>query len=385
MPWAFLCALLVFLACELAVRAAPARAVVPYLSTGRSTYPAVRHFVEKDGPAEVAVVGSSRARESVAAPELRAACETALGRSLTVGNYASPAASADEVESIVRILVGQARKPALILYGISPLQLSTKAAAVRHAGRLWLLADWERERPKLAKASAERMRAMALHNEVGRWSKLYAYRDMAWIRLRALLGSEAIHSNPLLGELTYQQVRQPERRLSDHPVRDAAVRNYLRPRMQGDRLPLGGRASRHFESILSLCEEAGVPIVVYEVPLSETLRRNYPPGTLERMRRIVQELTNAHRVPYLRAEDLGASFDETQFRDLSHLNLEGARRLTAILAEKAAIPALKGELAWVDRPVPPAPEGELLPEEGEGDELLLEEELDPEAGAFDDE
>lgn len=383
MPWAFLGALFLFLACELGVRAAPARAVVPYLSTGRSTYPAIRHFVEEEGPAEIAVIGSSRARESMAAPELRAACELALARPLTVGNYASPAASADEVEAIVRILVGQERKPALVLYGISPLQLSTKAAAVQHAGRLWLLEDWERERPKLSEAAAERMRSMALHNEVGRWSRLYAYRDMAGIRLRALLGREAVHSNPLLGELTYQQVHQPERRLSDHPVRDAAVRNYLRPRMQGDRLPLGGRATRNFESILALCKEAGVPIVVYEVPLSETLRRNYPPGTLDRMRRIAQELTNAYRVPYLRAEDLGASFDETQFRDLSHLNLDGARRLTAILAEKAVIPALRGELAWEDRPVPPAPADE--PSSLEEDELLLEDALELEAGSSDDE
>ncbi|MCL4210478.1 MAG: hypothetical protein KJZ68_07425 [Phycisphaerales bacterium] len=367
-PWALVAALLVVLACEGAVRVAPSRWVIPYVNAGDSTYPAVRHFIEKDGPAEVAVVGSSRARESIAAPDLRAACEAALGRTVTVGNYASPAAGADEVDSIVRVLLSQRRKPKLILYGISPLQLSTKAAAARHAGRLWTLDDWEREAATLPANAARRLRAMAMHNEAGRWCRLYAYRDIAWIRLRALLGWESIHSNPIAGDLTFQQVDEPDRRLADHPVRDAFVQRYLRPRMQGNRHPLGGEASRRFESILSQCRDAGVTIIVYEVPLSETLRRNYPRGTLEQMRRIAQRLTNKYRAPYLHIEDLGETFDETVFRDLSHLNVHGARRLTAILAQKAVIPALKGELKWVSRPVPPRPEGLGTPRGGEDDE-----------------
>ena len=347
------------------MRIAPTRWVVPYVGAGTSTYPALRTILEEEGPAEVVIVGSSRARDSIAAPDLAAACSEALGRRVSVGNYASPAATADEVEFILRFVFAQERKPAVILYGISPSQLSPLTAAVHRAGRMWRLADWERESSTLHAAHVGRAREIAVQNELGWWCRLYGYRDSVGQYLRQLLGAEPRHSNPILGQLSDQHASDPDARLGDAPRDDAEVRALLRPEMRDGRYPLGGEAARHFESVLTACRDAGVTLVVYEVPLTDSLVRSFPRGTLERMRRIALRLANEHRAHYVQVEDLGVRFDETLFRDLSHMNLEGARRLTDRLARRVVVPALRGELAWQPRELPALPEGVDASADGE--------------------
>jgi hypothetical protein len=100
------------------------------------------------------------------------------------------------------------------------------------------------------------------------------------------------------------------------------------------------------------------------------------------MRRITQRLCLKHEVPFIHVEDLGEEFTDEDFRDLSHLNLGGATKLTRVLARLAVIPALKEEAPWRTRLLP---EGErrAVPEEDapeeEPGEIIV-----PEGGAIDD-
>ncbi len=53
-------------------------------------------------------------------------------------------------------------------------------------------------------------------------------------------------------------------------------------------------------------------------------------------------LSEESEVAYLSTEDLGLQFEHRDFREQSHLNLRGARKLTTGLTEVVVLPWLEG-------------------------------------------
>ena len=96
-------------------------------------------------------------------------------------------------------------------------------------------------------------------------------------------------------------------------------------------------------AILALCQEAGVPILLFEIPMSRDLVRLLPMGTMEIFRHAARGLAKQADVPFVELENLGLVFEDEDFYEASHLNLRGARKLTRALSEQVLLPTLRGQ------------------------------------------
>ena len=76
-PWALILAIAAVACVEIVFRSAEPRALIPY-DLGRLEYEATAQFLEIYGPAEVSIIGSSRAREGIAVPVLADRLTSAL-------------------------------------------------------------------------------------------------------------------------------------------------------------------------------------------------------------------------------------------------------------------------------------------------------------------
>ncbi|MFQ5490587.1 MAG: hypothetical protein ACE5GE_07685, partial [Phycisphaerae bacterium] len=112
------------------MRQVPLPLLIPY-AMGSLEYHGVADHLEVAGPAQVCVIGSSRAREAIVPPRMAKVCHDRLGRSVTVANYACAGARAAENESLIKYMLRQG-KPEFILYGLSPRQLLERDAPRSH-------------------------------------------------------------------------------------------------------------------------------------------------------------------------------------------------------------------------------------------------------------
>jgi len=351
-PWALLTAVAILVAAEAAVRAQEPSTLIPYENTGRNAYSALRDYLDAYGPAEVSFVGSSRGREAIVVPEVRRLLEESLGRDVRVANYSSPAAAADEVAQITRLILRQETKPRFIVYGVSPLQVARKALRTTHSGELWYLRDWWREQrrnpqgPRILGVVPDydyHLLPEVIRNDIALHCKTFAYREKIALVVRELTSEYEQAPCPINGELTEKQVVKPDLSIAQRPIRDRRVQRYLRKRMRGGEYPIGGRQTQHVEEIIRMCEDAGVQLIFYEIPLAGILVEHMPEGTVEETRDIVGRLAEAHDVPFARVSDLETSFGEGDFREQSHMNLPGAARLSRLLAERVILPRYSRE------------------------------------------
>ena len=92
-------------------------------------YRALGPELEAFGPAQVSIVGSSRAREGLLLPLLHRHLEREPGAAPSVASYAIGGARAAEVELVVRKLLAADAPPDLIVYGLTPAPASRQEAA----------------------------------------------------------------------------------------------------------------------------------------------------------------------------------------------------------------------------------------------------------------
>jgi hypothetical protein len=101
------------------------------------------------------------------------------------------------------------------------------------------------------------------------------------------------------------------------------------------------RQERRLDAILQRCREAGVPLVLFEVPTAPILRAHLPEGAYRRYRVAVARAAEAHGVPFVTVEDLGLELTARDFREQSHLNQGGGTKLTRAVAQRVVLPALR--------------------------------------------
>jgi hypothetical protein len=373
-PWALLIALAVVLLAEVTARLLSPTWVIPYENTGRNAYSAVRQHLHATGAAEVGFLGSSRGREAIVAPLVRELAAAELGRDLRVGNYSSPAGAVDENEMITRLVFRAGEPhPRMLLLGLSPLEMSVEALETDHAGELWEFQDWLRavrrnldsyyneppgrmrgiprsERREIRRETPRRLNTIlrlellpeVIRNEIERVSALFAYRDRARLIGREWFTSFRTPPCPIAGDLTESQAFKAERTIDSLRVTAEFVQRYLAKRMDEERHPMGGRQTENLRSIIKQCREHGTMIVMYELPLSAILKQHYPEGTFDEFKRLVRSIGAEEKTPFVELDDLGLSFDDSHFRDHSHMNMPGAERLTSAIVEQVIAPMLAG-------------------------------------------
>jgi hypothetical protein len=334
-------AALIVLTVEIVLHCLPTGALLGY-GDGLGSYYEVRHSIELQGAAEVAILGESRAREAVLMPMLDGLCETLLGRDVRTANYACPDARTTEMLLVTKEMLGSARKPALVMYLISPRGLLRNDRNLQREEVFGVFPDVCAGNSALALASLAERPMWDLRNGLQKVSYTFRYR----YRFRNFLASAPRQRemlSPIQGDYTTWQRYVSNRSLVSHPVSDAHIRDYVARLLdENGEYVLGDSRVAALRDIAKLCAEAGVELVLVSAPISDDLARLKPAGLMERFDGTVRTVAEEMGVRYLTAADLGVSLDRGDFREQSHLNRNGAEKMTRALVEQIIVPELSG-------------------------------------------
>ena len=335
-PWALLMALGILVVVEVLFRRVLFHGRVIY-HAGAREYLLAAEQLKSPGPANVCFVGSSRARESIAAPEVKRLLE-ARGLRHTVANYALGGAQAQESYWAVRKMLAGKRKPDLILYGVSPRQFLGRGEHFSSAAFLWDLRDW-REQVGLHGMEAGKLLPKVIRNELRQRWVTFAARDARKQILLRILGRET-DPCPIIGQLTPWQKLKPDVSLATSPVDEQDVRNYIATNTRRQRYADPTQVG-YVEKTIRLCREAGVPLVLFEVPVADILRRCYPEGTYDHFYRTIAVFQHRYDVPFVSMAKLKPELTDKHFREPSHTNYGGAVRFTRALTRQVILPRLR--------------------------------------------
>ena len=171
-----------------------------------------------------------------------------------------------------------------------------------------------------------------IRNEIGARYITFGCREVVGNMIAHLVCGERTPPCPIAGRYSESQNRKRQRSLEEKPVTQRRVINYLEKRLEGDQYPMGGRQLDHFRSIIQQCKDNDVTLIVYELPQPMIMEESYPQGTTREFIRMVRDMTREADVPFVRYEsELGLTFTDADFREQSHMNNDGALRLTEAL------------------------------------------------------
>ena len=324
-------ACLMLVSVEAGVRRINPRSLMRY-EESVDAYRIVRQTLDTEGAPDICFVGSSRCRDGVVMPVVAKACWPA-----TVGNFSLPGATALVVRLSVRRIVNADPKPRLILYGVTPRQLRAYIPEQIGGGVEGLVGPGDL--PMLAMtpdASAHDMFEATLRNGISSRVRAISFRD--GLKARVFRPETKQRPYHMHGALSAAQVPKKQPRLCDNPYTPERARTYVYPDGGEDNRVYVDSQLTHIEGIMDLCADAGVPLVLFEIPSSATLERALPEGMLVQATEKIAAVAEKKGVRFVRLSDMGLAFTEADFRDISHLNNTGARRLTDALLESVILP-----------------------------------------------
>jgi hypothetical protein len=246
--------------------------------------------------------------------------------------------------------------PRIILCGVTPRTLLENDRRWTRSALYWDWSDW-RERFAEDRPTALSVWPVVARNWIGGFWQTLRYRDKPLVLIDELWVYYERHRDagptlslgdflagrtfpsPLNGDLTARQAFD-EVSLATRPIPEERVENYVAALLTDGRYPMGERRIRELRALAEVCDARGVPLMFYEVPVAEILQRHLPedvyPRFYEHMRRI-DETTPASFLPL---DSLGVRFEDADFAEQSHVNLQGARKLTRALLTLPVLEAL---------------------------------------------
>lgn len=346
-PWALGLALVLLAIVELALRQIPVSDLIPY-DNGATEYHAVARFLETVGPAEISVIGSSRAREAIVASEVSRLCQARLGRSVSVANYACSGARATENEALVEFLLARGQ-PKLLLYGVSPRQLLERDEPREQFALFWDWPAWWRHY-RQDPQQIGKLLPVVIRNTVGQWYRTLRYRrkaavvvhdllialragDVSSRTLRDLAAGRYLPSPPN-GQRSRWHASRPDLSLVQREVSEERVRLYVQRLLYDGKYFIEGTQPQRVQHIISMCNQAGVKLALVEVPLNDLLLRHLPPGAHSVFRATMRSLADAGGVTFVASDEFDVEFTDHEFLDQSHLNYRGALRYTQALFDR---------------------------------------------------
>ena len=338
LPTALLLSLVILLIVEVWLRLAPPRTALLY-ALGPQEYWALQHHVDTFGPADVCMVGSSRAREAFVAPELARLLREGRQEPVRVGNYALSSSYSGETRGIIRQLLRGPRKPKLVVYGVTSVQLVSPRQPFRNTSLLWYLADWRRQFASDGRQVVPYL-PRTIRNEIRKRSLTFRWREGIGSALKKTLLGKRPASCPIEGELTLRQYDKPEVVVPQKAELMERTRDE-RERQDGEeRHWMDQRQCRSMIETAQQCQQAGVPLVFLELRTSSLLAGGGPESVKSEFRTFVRDVADRHGARFVAFEDLGIRLDDTQFRDPEHTNLRGALQVTRAFTRKVVLPHL---------------------------------------------
>ncbi len=288
----------------------------PWVVTG-GEYTTVNRVVTAWPPADVVVVGNSRAREAVNAAVLGLLLRVPKN---AIRNYAVSAANAQMEYALVRLMHDMHKLPRVILFPVSPRDI---AGGGRSAASFLPLSDGQ---------SATKL--ISIKSLAG-WAGAIAGRHVRLLWLGARLSRSVPRSVPALGDMTTNQrshrgyvKRNEERSAAENPPNVFEIADYMRDTELAGAGQLDPDAKLWAQRAIHLARESGCSVIVAELPLSSRFRASYPPGVYEDFVSFFQRTCDAEAVPFVRLQDLGDPFNDLDIADAAHMNWTGAQKFT---------------------------------------------------------
>jgi len=341
-PRALLVAIVLVVLAEGILHVVPKRQLLGY-GKGLAAYSEVRHQIEDFGASDIAVLGSSRGRESLLMPELRRLASEITGDEVTASNYSCPDGKADELALVVQKLTSGERKPRLVLCMVSPRILhGDDMNAQRREVLGWRDTTADTRMESLFTHPTNQLFWQVRESIEARYLT-FRHRNR-FRRLATGFFRNRRYESPVLGGLTEWQVHTPRRSLVSRPVSEARVRGYVDRLLdeQGDYV-FGAPRIAGLKEVAGICSRAGVPFAFVEVPVSGMLQSHYPADLYPRFHQAMNEIAAVGGHPFAEIDDMQVVFGPQDFREQSHLNLAGAGKLTQAVFASVVVPVLGGE------------------------------------------
>lgn len=332
-------ALVLLAALEIGLRFVNPLQLLPY-ELGWYSLLSSRVLVQSSGPPEVVVVGSSRTQYSILGPLLSEELQDRSGRPTTVGNFGVGGGHSMEIEPMLRFLLRRPEKPRLIVYGLTIEQVSFDTTYNERSTIFWNLSDWARARGTFG-SDMDELLPYVIRSSATEYSFLMRYRRRPTVLLHDLHRGHRL-GNPLTGGLVAGHT-DPELMTTTIDVTDDLRRNVAQ-HIETEHLvdgvyPMNPAKLELVENVLRECVDAGIGVVLFEVPNSPLFDEYLPPGTASGFNEIARELAEEIGATFYSLADLGIHPTADEFRDTVHLNTAGATRLTRALA--ARLPELR--------------------------------------------
>lgn len=342
-PWGAVWAVAFFALVELGFRMLPASFFLTFDQNDygdRETldYDAVGLAVELLEPPDVAVLGTSRAREGVPAPRLASRLEAALGRPVEVRNDGIAAGRIDISLAVLERMIAEGHVPHVLVLAIDGSDLRDQAPHPERARMVTLatLPDQMRRDGSLSETELTHVLGNSIGLRMADARETLRYR---WIR-RGSQTAEAFEAmNPSLGGMS-QWNRDflaefgdladddlPDGRLDPDRVR-MTIRGYV----------IAPRAVERLHAFLDLAAAHGVQVVLAEIPASSPVRRKKVSRVISQLR---VELGADDERPCVHvwmasAIDVDGEFPARFYRDPSHLNAAGGTHFVELIAPTVA-------------------------------------------------
>jgi hypothetical protein len=255
-------------------------------------------------------------------------------------NASLPLGTTTEVWHLVEH--GLPTPPRLLVYGITASDLNDNR--VTPEGPCYLMdagdvAEWVRERPQSATWC---LRHYAGERVSRLWS-LYYYRD--GIRCWAAERAEGLRPGLCPEAAAEARLRRAD---GERMYRGELITCLVGPATRLDCLKAAGRVYDLFpylerfqlgqhlaclHRLLDWAEARGVPVVLFDVPVSADLEERLWPGPFARYREALAEVERSRGVTVLRPTRAAVGIDDADFSDWVHLNATGAERLSRWLRD----------------------------------------------------
>lgn len=345
-PRAFFVTILVLLSVEGCLRVPePQHLISGYLNSALRELYTVIDCIDLLGPADVCFVGSSRTREGILMPEVQEVLIENNFDNLSVANYACSGIVADEVNAIIKCLLQSQKKPKIVLYGLSPRQLWGYQSRLEHASLFWNTSDWWINKNQTGGLMWKHL-PRVMKNTIRQYCWTFRFRGT--LAQRIMTPFDQPIPSPMKGELSFNHTHSPDRSLLTDPISEQQIQTYInRLVVKAHRpfYPIGDNRIAKLMDLIEYCQDLGVKLVIFEIPLPTILWQHLPPGLHNEFVEKIETIVKKSEVTWVSIESLSVGFSDAHFREQSHLNYAGAQVLTHALMKNVVIPLLSRKYA----------------------------------------
>ncbi len=199
-PWGFIFSLLILAGFELWLHLSHWPKKIPY-RLDLDEYYAVAATLDRHDPADITIIGSSRARESIDVPVVRSILRRETGQHLSVANYGVGGGRAYVFESITRQILRAKHPPRVIILGTAERDFGNAGDIYDQAPIYWNLDDWKAEYNRRGVKVLDDLPTV-IRTYLGKIYLTLGYREQLNLRIRQILAGEHDTLSQLDGELT---------------------------------------------------------------------------------------------------------------------------------------------------------------------------------------